>query len=180
MARVSAIDEQNHPQLAALIGKIRGARGGRLLNFYRALLHSPALASTWMELNNAVRYQTGIDGRVRELTIMRVAILNRVDYVLDIHKARYAAPEGVTPQDADALADWEASKLLGARDRAVLAYVDAMTRDVAVSDATFRALREHFTERQTVELTVLIAAYNMHTRVLKALDIDPETESKQV
>jgi alkylhydroperoxidase family enzyme len=32
----------------------------------------------------------------------------------------------------------------------------------------------HFGERAVVELTVLAAAYNMHTRVLKALDIEPE------
>jgi alkylhydroperoxidase family enzyme len=33
----------------------------------------------------------------------------------------------------------------------------------------------HFGERAVVELTVLAAAYNMHTRVLKALDIEPES-----
>jgi alkylhydroperoxidase family enzyme len=49
-----------------------------------------------------------------------------------------------------------------------------MTRDVEVSDAVFGALREHFSERETVELTVLVGAYNLHTRVLKALRIDPE------
>src|SRR5262245_54207811 len=167
MTRVTHIDEENHPELAGLIAKIKGARGGRLLNFYRALLHNPALAATWMELNNAVRQQTDIDGRVRELTIMRVAILNRVDYVLDIHKARYGPQAGVTPEEADALADWRDSGRFGARERAVLAYVDAMTRDVAVPDAVFKALREHYTERQAVELTVLVAAYNMHTRMLK-------------
>ena len=44
MARVSLIDEKNYPELSDLIAKIRGARGGRLLNIYRMMLHSPALA----------------------------------------------------------------------------------------------------------------------------------------
>src|SRR5687768_9923974 len=104
MARVTPIDEHNHPELAGLIEKIRGKRGGRLLNFYRALLHSPPLAATWLEFNNAVRHQTGVDDRLRELAIMRVAILNRAAYVLDIHKARYAGPAGVTPAQSEALA----------------------------------------------------------------------------
>jgi len=43
-----------------------------------------------------------------------------------------------------------------------------------VSATVFRALRRHFDERRLVELTVLIAAYNMHTRVLRALDVDAE------
>jgi AhpD family alkylhydroperoxidase len=174
MARVTLIEASERPDLAALVGRIRGQRGGRLLNFYRALLHSPPLAETWLAFNNAVRDSTALDQRVRELVIMRVAILNRADYVLDIHKARYAAPAGVDPRECDALPDWERSALFAPRERAVLAYVDAMTRDVEVSDAVFGALREHFSERETVELTVLVGAYNLHTRVLKALRIDPE------
>jgi 4-carboxymuconolactone decarboxylase len=175
MARVSYINESEHPELAGLIGRIRGGRGGRLLNFYRALLHSPELAATWMPFNDAVRRQTLLDGRVREIAIMRVAILNRVDYVLRIHRARYAQPAGVTADECDALTDWARSTLFDPRDRAVLAYVDAMTSETEVNDAVFEAVREHFSERETVELTVLIGAYNLHTRVLSALRIDPES-----
>ncbi len=162
------------PRARRLIGRIRGGRGGRLLNFYRALLHSPELAATWMPFNDAVRRQTLLDGRVREIAIMRVAILNRVDYVLRIHRARYAQPAGVTADECDALTDWARSTLFGPRDRAVLAYVDAMTSEIEVNDAVFEAVREHFSERETVELTVLVGAYNLHTRVLSALRIDPE------
>jgi alkylhydroperoxidase family enzyme len=175
MSRISHIEESEHPELAGLIDRIRGARGGRLLNFYRALLHSPQLAATWMPFNDAVRHDTLLDGRVCELAIMRVAVLNRADYVLRIHRARYAGPAGVTPDECDALTDWARSTLFGARDRAVLAYVDAMTREVEVNDAVFGAVREHFGERETVELTVLVGAYNLHTRVLMALRIDPES-----
>ena len=174
MARVSLIDDKTGPDVSAAVAKIRGARGGRLLNFYRALLHSPALASAWLDFNNAVRFQTGLDDRVRELVIVRVAYLNGATYVVDIHKARYAEPAGVTRAEVDALANWSRSKRFAPRERALLRYADAMTRDVKVPSAAFNALRKHFGERSTVELTVLIAAYNMHTRLLRALDIDPE------
>ena len=174
MARVSLIDEKNHPELSGLIAKIRGARGGRLLNIYRMMLHSPAIASGWFELNQAVRTQTGVDGQSRELAVMRVAILNGVDYILRAHGPTYAAKEGLTPAQVDALADWNSSALFSDKQRALLAYVDAMTRDIDVPDAVFGRLRKHYSERQTVELTMLIGAYNMHTRVLKALKIDPE------
>ena len=49
-----------------------------------------------------------------------------------------------------------------------------MTTLIQVPDATFAALRPHFNEREIVELTVLIGTYNMHTRVVEALGIDPE------
>ncbi len=106
MARVPLLDESAG---AAVVAKIRGKRGGRLLNLYRALLHSPGLASAWLDFNNAVRYETGLGERARELVIMRVAVLNHADYVFQIHRLRYAEPAGVTPAEIEALRDWRKS-----------------------------------------------------------------------
>jgi hypothetical protein len=85
MARVPLIEEKEHPELSELIAKIRGARGGRLINIYRLMLHSPALANAWFDLNQSVRYGTEIDGQCRELAVIRVAILNKVEYVVHAH-----------------------------------------------------------------------------------------------
>ena len=49
-----------------------------------------------------------------------------------------------------------------------------MTRDLDIPDAVFADVRKHFSERQVVELTMLIGAYDMLTRFLKALKVDPE------
>jgi alkylhydroperoxidase family enzyme len=174
MARVSLIEENDHPELAEPIATIKGARGGRLINIYRLMLHSPALANAWFDLNQAVRYGTEIDGQCRELAVIRVAILNDVEYVQRAHGPAYALKEGLTPEQVSAIADWSASNLFSARQRALLAYTDAMTRDREVADAVFSELRKHFSERQVVELTMLIGAYNMLTRFLKALKVDPE------
>lgn len=174
MARVTLIDEKAGPDAAAVVARIRGARGGRLLNLYRVLLHSPALAGAWLDFNNAVRFHTGLDDRLRELAIIRIAYLNKAAYVVDIHRSRYAEAAGVSRAEVDALAHWGRSKRFVPRERAMLRYADAMTRDVTVPSPAFRALKRHFDDRGVVELTVLIAAYNMHTRLLQALDVDPE------
>jgi alkylhydroperoxidase family enzyme len=174
MARVPLLDENAGADVAAVVAKIRGGRGGRLLNLYRALLNSPGLAAAWFDFNNAVRFQTGFNERLRELAIMRVAVLNRADYVFQIHRARYAEPAGVSAAEVEALRDWRKSGRFDPAEAALLAYVDAMTRDVDVPETVFRDLRAHFNERAAVELTVLVAAYNMHTRVLKALEVEPE------
>src|SRR4029079_9801092 len=75
MARVSLIDDKAGPDAAAVLRRVRGARGGRLRNLYRALLHAPALADAWLDFNNAVRFKTTLDDRVRELAITRLAYL---------------------------------------------------------------------------------------------------------
>jgi len=174
MPRVRLIEENATPDIAALSEKIRGARGGTLHVFYRALMHSPELASAWFDFNNAVRWKTTLDERVRELVILRVAALNACDYVWKVHATQYAAPAGVTPQEIEAMRGTTVpAGAFGARDAALLAHVDAMTRDVTVPDAVFESLRGQFSEREIVDVTVLVAAYNMHTRVLKALDINP-------
>jgi 4-carboxymuconolactone decarboxylase len=177
MARVPLIEENNHPELADSIAKIKGARGGRLINIYRLMLHSPALANVWFDLNQAVRYGTAIDGKSRELAVLRVAILNDVEYVQRAHGPAYALKEGLTPEQVEAVANWQPSKLFTEQQRALLAYTDAMTREIAVPDGVFAEVRKHFSERQTVELTMLIGAYNMLTRFLKALQVDPEPKA---
>ena len=174
MARVPLLDVEDSPALKDLTDRIRAARRGRVINIYRLLLHSPPLAETWFEHNNAVRWNTGLDGRLREMVIIRVAYLGRSRYVIGQHVPKLALAEGLTPAECDALKDWQDSNLFDERDRAVLAYADAMTRDIEVPDAVFEPLREFFDDRQLVELTVLIGTYAMHVRVFEALKLDPE------
>ena len=174
MARVSLIDEKKHPELEKVISTIRGGRGGRLLNIYKMLLHSPALAVKWLDHVSAVRWQTDLDGKIREIVIIRIGILNRVDYVIKAHVPAFAVREGLTLEQCAALVEWRDSTLFNAQHRAALDYTDAMTRDIQVPAPIFAELKEYFSERQIVELTVLIGTYNMHTRVLQALEIDAE------
>lgn len=174
MARVSLIEEDTHPELADLIARIRGARRGRLINIYKLLLHSPALAESWFVHNNAVRWKTELDGRLRELVIIRIGFISGVDYIVRQHVPALAIPEGLTLDECEALKDWQPSSLFGERDRAALAYTDAMTREIQVRDPVYAPLIGFFSQRQIVELTVLIGTYNMHVRVLQALEIDPQ------
>ena len=174
MARVSLIEEQDHPEFADLVRQIRGARRGRLINIYKLLLHSPALAEAWFALNNAVRWHTQLDGRLRELIIIRVAVVCDAAYILRQHIPKLAIVEGVTAAECEALRDWRSSTAFSERERAALAYADAVTTRVESSAEEFAAVRAFFDERQIVELTVLIGAYNMHARVLNAVELDLE------
>jgi alkylhydroperoxidase family enzyme len=162
-----------------VIGRIRAGRGGALLNVYKLLLHSPALAQTWFDHNAAVRGQTKLSGRLREIVIIRIALLNGVDYVLAQHVPALAVAAGLTAAECEALADWRATGLFDPRERAALAYAEAMTLFTSVPDDVFADLRRHFDDREIVELSVLIGTYIMHNRVMKALAIDLEPESNR-
>jgi alkylhydroperoxidase family enzyme len=174
VARVPLIQEQEHPELAEMIERFRTGRRGRLINIYRMLLNAPPLAESWFNHSNTVRWKTTFSGRLREIVIIRMGHLTNSQYVLRQHVPSLALADGLSLAECDALADWRASDFFSASERAVLAYADTMTRDIAVPDAVFAEVASHFNPRELVELTVLIGTYNMNARVLQALELDLE------
>ena len=168
MARIPYADVTG-PEARPLAERIVAERGS-LLHLYRMLLHSPPVAAGWLGYLTAIRQQCSLPGAVRELVIMRVAALNGVAYQADQH-VPYALSEGVSQAQLDALPAWESSNLFNAQERAVLAYTDAMTRHVQVPEPVFAAVRARFDDRCLVELTATVAAYNMVSRFLEALQL---------
>jgi alkylhydroperoxidase family enzyme len=169
MPRVPYVEEQDHPELAPLVARIKAERG-KLLDLYKVMLHSPAVMEGWLGFFTAIRQKTKLGGRYRELAILRVAILNRAGYEHDAH-VPFALKEGSSAEQVAALRDWQHSPLFDAAERAVLAYTDSMTREIQVPDALFDALRGHFDAQELVELTATIAGYNLVSRFLEAMQV---------
>ncbi|MSQ51608.1 MAG: carboxymuconolactone decarboxylase family protein [Betaproteobacteria bacterium] len=176
MARISYIEEKDHPELAAETAKIKGGRGA-VINIYKLLLHSPGVAMSWLEHSNTIRWKTSLTPRLRELAIIRIAQVARYAYALQQHVPAIALADGVSLDECEALRDWRASGFFGEHERAALAYVDAMIAGPEVADEVFDAMRTHYNEREIVELSVLVGTYLMHNRVFGALRVD--CESKQ-
>lgn len=176
MARIPFIDPDARPDLAPLVARLRGQRRGSVINVYRTLLHSPGIAETWFDHVNAVRWKTSLDGRLREIIIIRVAYLTESAYAKKQHVPRLAVPEGLSLEECKGLADWQTATTFSARERAALAYTDAVTRDIAVPDAVYAELARHFDPTAIVEITVMIGTYNMHARLVRALDVDLEKD----
>ena len=170
MARLSYPD-QNDPAIAPLVQRIKAERG-KILNLYGMLLHSPPVAEGWLAFLTAIRQKCILDGRIRELVIMRIAGINGADYEFRAHTP-FALDEGFSQAQIDALREGSA-ELFDDRERAALAYSESMTREVHVPDAVFDAVKIHFSERELVELTATIAAYNLVSRFLEALQVDHE------
>ncbi|MGI5459981.1 carboxymuconolactone decarboxylase family protein [Streptomyces sp. CA-249302] len=148
--------------------RIRARRGGTLHPLDRMLLHSPELADGWNSLLGAIRGRLQLPPDIRELAILRIAVLNKAPYEWTAHE-----PDARRAGLGDAeLAELHQEKPeFDDRRRRVIAYTDAMTRDVQVPDGLFDALREDFTDAELVELTATVAAYNMVSRFLVALDV---------
>jgi AhpD family alkylhydroperoxidase len=168
MARIPYADLTN-PEAKPLVDRIVAERGG-VLHLYQMLLHSPPVASGWLNYLTAIRQQSSLPGGLRELVIMRIAILNGAPYEAEQH-APIALREGVTQVQLDDLEHWQQSKNYDATQRAVLAYTDAMTKEIHVSPEVFAVVKAVLTDRLLVELTATVGAYNMVSRFLEALQI---------
>jgi AhpD family alkylhydroperoxidase len=168
MARIPYADLTN-PEAKPLVERIVAERGG-VLHLYQMLLHSPPVASGWLNYLTAIRQQSTLPGGLRELVIMRIAVLNGAPYEAEQH-APIALREGVSQVQLDDLDNWQQSKSYDATQRAVLAYTDAMTKDIHVSPEVFAAVKAVMTDRLLVELTATVGAYNMVSRFLEALQI---------
>ncbi|MDN5913598.1 MAG: carboxymuconolactone decarboxylase family protein [Pseudonocardia sp.] len=155
--------------------RIRARRGGVLTPLDRMLLHSPPLADGWNGLLGAVRTSSTLSDDVRELAILRIAALNGADYEWRAHEPVGRAG-GLTDTDLAVLRGERDAGVLVPRLAAVMAYTDAMTYRVTVADDVFDALREHFDDREVVELTVTVGTYNLVSRFLVALEVGTETQ----
>jgi len=159
----------NDEALRPLVERITAERGS-VLELYQMLLHSPAIAEGWLNYLTAVRQRSSLPGDLRELVIVRIALVNGAPYEAQQHTP-LAIQEGVSQQQIDDLAQWQSSPHFDDNQRAVLAYADAMTRDVHVPAEISAQVRARFAPQQLVELTATIAAYNMVSRFLEALQI---------
>ena len=157
------------PELQPLVERIVAERGS-VLHLYQMLLHSPALAEGWLAMFTAIRQKLSLPGALRELVIMRVALLNGAPYEADQHRP-IALKEGLTPAQLDALPGWREAGVFSPGQRAALALCDMMTKQVQVDAATLAAVAEHLGHTQTVELVATIAGYNLVSRFLEALQI---------
>ena len=157
------------PGLRPLVERIVAERGS-VLHLYQMLLHSPPLAEGWLGFLTNVRQRLALSGCLRELVIMQVAHLNGAPYEAEQH-APIALREGLTRAQLDALPQWQSSAAFSPLQRAALRLADTMTRDVQVPEALMREVRAQLDDRQVVELVGTIAAYNMVSRFLEALQI---------
>lgn len=169
--RITPVIPGTRPELAAQEAQIQAERG-RISPLYQVLLNSPPIAHGWEQMLSAVRNRNSLPAALRELLILRVAVLNRAPYEFDAH-VPHAIHAGVSQAVIEGLraVPLAAELPLTAPERVALRLCDAMTREIEVPDALYAEVQQHFGAQGQIDLVATVAAYNMVSRFLVALQI---------
>jgi len=117
--------------------------------------------------------ESSIDLATKELVIMRVSQLNGCRYCLAAHRS-VALDAGVPPEQLAAVCGMAELDSLPRRERAIVVWVDQVTRDAGgVSDGLVAVTLDHVREHQLIELTVLAGTISMLNQYCTAFDVPP-------
>lgn len=107
-----------------------------------------------------------IDEKLKSLVELRVSQINGCAYCLDLH-ARQARELGEKQQRLDCIAAWQEYPLFDEREKAAFTWAEAITKisETHAPDVIYEQLREHFSDEEVVDLTLIISFMNTWNRL---------------
>lgn len=128
-------------------------------------LASPAAFNAMLSVEHQV-HESGLEATLLELIKTRVSQINGCAWCLDMH-TKDARARGETEQRLYLLSSWREAPCYTERERAALAWTEAVTRiaEGGVPDEVYAEARNHFDEKQLVDLTLAVIAINGWNRM---------------
>ncbi|MEV4259212.1 carboxymuconolactone decarboxylase family protein [Spirillospora sp. NPDC049652] len=143
------------------------------LNVFTTLARHPALFTSWIGFGSKLLFEGTLDGRVREIVILRVAHQRSCAYEWT-HHVPIARAAGLDEAEIEALRGAPEDHPWPPEDRAVIDAADELNATSTISDTTWAALAKRFDEARLIELVMLIGQYHMVAFALNALRVQNE------
>lgn len=131
------------------------------LNFFKS---NPDAVKSLMVLDQQIA-KSGLEPKLIELVRLRASQINGCAYCIDVH-AVDARNAGESERRLTALAVWPETPFFDDRERAALAWTEAVTRvaDARVPDAVWDQVKPLFSPAEIVDLTLLVSTINAWNR----------------
>ena len=122
---------------------------------------------------------SGLEQSLIELVKTRASQINGCAFCINMH-TQDARKHGETEQRLYLLNAWQESPVYTDRERAALAWTEAVTlvAQTHVPDDVYEDLRKHFSEAETVNLTMLVATINAWNRIAISFRSIPPVRAK--
>lgn len=118
--------------------------------------------------------KTSLEPLLRHLVKMRASQINGCAFCINMHVGE-ALADGEDPLRLHLLPAWREATLYSARERAALAWTEALTRlaETHAPDEDYAMIAEVFTEQEQVQLSLVIGAINLWNRLQAGFRIAP-------
>jgi 4-carboxymuconolactone decarboxylase len=148
------------------------------LDFSRVLVRHPAMYRTFVPFLAALITETALPPRDREIICLRM--LRACDDVYEhTHHVDIARREGMTDGEIEQASEGHGGMLTDF-DLVLVAATEELLRDQRVSDATWAALGERYTEQQQMELVFLAGCYETMAMLTKTFGIQLESSQEDL
>lgn len=142
------------------------------LDYYKT---DPAAIKGMLQLEKYV-VGSGLETSLYELVKLRASQINGCAYCIDMH-SKDARKAGETEQRLYALSAWRETSFYSERERAALAWTEAMTlvSENVISDSLYASVAKQFNEKEHLALTMAIVAINGWNRLAIGFRVEPGT-----
>jgi AhpD family alkylhydroperoxidase len=126
------------------------------------------------ELEHYLNTGTGLEASLLGLVRLRASLMNGCEYCVHVHSAELRKLNETLERIA-AVAEWRGSTIYTQRERAALAWTEAVTniQEDHAPDAVYDEVRAHFSDVETVNLTLTITTINAWNRLAISLGAYP-------
>lgn len=112
------------------------------------------------------QHVTSIDAKLRAMVELRVSQINGCVYCVDLHAAQ-ARQAGESQRRLDCVAVWRECRFFDEREKAAFAWAEALTHisDTLAPDDLYEGLKDHFSEKEIVDLSLIVSLMNTWNRL---------------
>jgi len=144
---------------------------GRAIHFFRAMANRPEVLKSFVPLYGAIMGPGPVDRRIKELVYLTCSYANECAYCTAAHTGS-GRKAGISDEELRAL-QTDQDHVFSEPERAAIQYARELTQ-TADAEESRETLREHFTDEQIVEITLVAAMANFTNRFNDGLQVQPE------
>jgi AhpD family alkylhydroperoxidase len=170
MARMQAVPKSKAPVVVKLAYRFgprmmkkltgRDPQSGTGIEPMEIWAYQPRMMMAMGRYNQAIRKGRSVDERLKNLIELKGAQMIGCEYCVDLG-SQICRNSGLSDQELLALPAYRSSNLFTDREKIALDYTVAVMRTpVEMTDELFARMREHFSEKQMVEITALLTLVN--------------------
>ena len=174
MSRLSALDEKNlAPDARAFLDALQSGPRGKigLIGPFGVWAHAPTLGRAAQAFGGALRFETSLPERVKEIAICTVGAHYKAKFEFAAH-GPMAIAAGVPTAAVEAVRTGRDPDLAEPADRASYRVARELLLEHRLSDATFAHAKACFGEAALVELVTIIGYYCLISLTLNAFDVE--------